>query len=422
MKSRLMRMLPLVLLPLAACDLDVENPNALTEEEVLADQAGVIALAVGMQDLYAGEFDELIQAPALVTDELGTTTGSLLSYRALFTGPAADILDDYGVVEEPFENTYLVLRTASTILDRVDDVGFDAATEASISALARLYMGMALGSAVLHYGEAVLDLDAENPPLEPRAVVMDSVLALLEAARLDFPGAGASTIYMNRVVPSSFHTEDVINAMLARYNLFDGNYAEAITAADRVDLNRMSFFTYPSPDINPIFNLGIYVQPLASYVTDAEAGDGRLAYWVDVSATPTTGNPDSLLLPFGRYNDPDASIPVYLPDEMKLIKAEAYTRLMDYPEAADLINEVRTQTTSALDEPVAALPALPATALDSEAELLAQIAYERHYELYLQGLRWEDVRRLGSVITVVPIIDYLPIPRQECVTNESIDC
>ena len=44
------------------------------------------------------------------------------------------------------------------------------------------------------------------------------------------------------------------------------------------------------------------------------------------------------------------------------------------------------------------MPALPDDALDTEAELMAQILYERRYELYAQGVRWEDLRRLADSI------------------------
>ena len=89
-----------------------------------------------------------------------------------------------------------------------------------------------------------------------------------------------------------------------------------------------------------------------------------------------------------------------------------------------LVNEVRTQSETDLvvDEPAANLPEIPAADLDTEAELLDQIAYERRYGLYMQGLRWEDTRRLGTARTTVPILEFLPIPNQECLSNPSNPC
>ena len=61
-------------------------------------------------------------------------------------------------------------------------------------------------------------------------------------------------------------------------------------------------------------------------------------------------------------------------------------------------------------------------ALDTEAELLAEIARQRRYELYEQGLRWEDTRRFGTALTTVPTIPFLPIPQQECNANPQRIC
>ena len=52
----------------------------------------------------------------------------------------------------------------------------------------------------------------------------------------------------------------------------------------------------------------------------------------------------------------------------------------------------------------------------------AQIAHERQYELFSQGLRWEDLRRLGTLIGVQPKVPFLPMPQGECNTNPSAGC
>jgi hypothetical protein len=72
----------------------------------------------------------------------------------------------------------------------------------------------------------------------------------------------------------------------------------------------------------------------------------------------------------------DSSFPVYLPDEMRLIQAEAYARLGNLDQARTLINQVRMQCPPAgVDplEPMPCLPALTAAALPNQAAVLAEI-------------------------------------------------
>src|SRR5688572_25291064 len=82
------------------CELDLENPNAVTEEVVLSDANGVIALAVGMQGQFAQSVEDFLVPVALVTDEWGTRSRSLLSYQSLLTGLSFE--NTYDVVNAPY--------------------------------------------------------------------------------------------------------------------------------------------------------------------------------------------------------------------------------------------------------------------------------------------------------------------------------
>lgn len=412
----------------AGCSLDVTNPNALTEDDVLTDPDGIIALAVGMQAQYATSMVDFVRAPALVTDEWGTNTAALTAYQSLLNGVAFD--PEFAVVSAPWTATYRVVRTANSLLDNVDNVGLDAGTAAGIRALAKTYRAMALGMSAMHYERLPIDVRVDQPVPQPRAVVLDSIQAMLESARTDLAGNPDLTIFEARVLVGGIDLAEVIDAMLARYYLVDGEYELARQAAERVDLSSRSEFRYTGTSINPIWNISsavLYVLPLNSFAARAEPGDQRVAYWTAEDAPPQPGNPaDTVLIPFDVYADRNAPIPVYLPDEMRLIRAEAHARAGQFAQARDLINAVRTQcgdpNTSA--EPVACLPALPLEAVDTQAEALARIAYERRYELFSQGLRWEDLRRLGYANSVgaPPVFDWFPIPPRECQVNPGAGC
>lgn len=419
----------LLALPLAACDLDLQNPNDPTAEEVITDTNGLIALAVGMQGEFALQFDEFVQASALVTDEWGTGTRSLTSYQALFAVPG-NIGPDLGVVEEPYAAAYEVVDAANVLIDNVPDVIEGAGLSAGMVALAKLFKGMALGTLALQYEQAPIDIRSAHPTPRPRLEVLDSVIALLESARTNFGSVSDDQLtgFRARVVPPTFDTRNTIDAMLARYYLVRArqtgsaaDYGAAATAAARVDPAVTSQFAYTGAAKNPIFNLSVelqYVYPLNSFVTEAEAGDQRPAYWVEVSATPFGGNPDSLLLPLARYDAAADPIFAYVPDEMLLIRAEAAAMQNDLPAAEGFINQVRTAGAA----PLAGLTALPTSALDTQDEVMRQIAYERRYELYMQGLRWEDTRALDPWIDTEPLIDWLPTPQQECTANPNAGC
>jgi len=410
----------------AACDLTLQNPNSPAEQDVLNTPDGIIALAVGMQAQYANAVADFLVPPSLVTDEWGTTTKSLISYQSLLTGQNFDA--SYGVVLAPWADAYATIKSANNLLVHAPQVGLGAGLDGGIVALAKLYKAMALGTIILQYQQVPINVTGPAPVPEARPVVLDTVLALLESARTDFVLASGSGLagFNSRVLGVGFNVLATIDAMRARYYLIAGRYAQAIGAADTVPTGVLSLFAYTAPVSNPIYNLSVttgYVRVLKSFKDQAEPGDGRVGYWVDTTAAPVTGNPDSLLLPLKKNGGQNDAYQVYLPDEMKLIKAEAFTQLSQLDSAAFYVNAVRTQASSPVDEPIANLPALdPTTQLDTPAKLLAQIAYERRYELFEQGLRWEDTRRLGTAITTTPTLPVLPIPLQECETNPAAGC
>ena len=410
----------------AACDLTLANPNAPPAQDVLNTPDGLVALAVGMQAQYAGAVGDFVIPPSLTTDEWGTTTRSLIAYQSLLTGQNFDA--SYGVVLAPWADAYRTVKSANALLLHAPEAQLGEGLEAGIVSLARLFKALALGTIVLEYQSVPIDVGGTAPVPEPRSVVLDTVLALLESARADFTAVPASALsgFNSRVLGPGFDVLNTIDAMRARFYLIAGDDQRAISAADSVKLTVRSVFSYTAPAVNPIWDLGFstaYVRVLKSFKDQAEPGDGRVAYWVDTTAAPVTGNPDSLLLPLKKFSAQTDPYPVYLPDEMRLIKAEAFTRLGTLDSAAFYVNAVRTQASSPVDEPVANLPALdPATQLDTPAKLFAQIAYERRYELFEQGLRWEDTRRLGVAVTTTPTLPFLPTPLQECTANPAAGC
>jgi tetratricopeptide (TPR) repeat protein len=413
-----------------ACELDLANPNAPTQEQVLPDVDGLIALGVGLQNQYAGSVLTYVRAPALVSDEWGTAGSALPADISLLTGPADVIDPGYGVVSGPYFVTYRIVRTANLLIENAPQVErLGEGTTTGLVAMAKLFKAMALGNAILQFESIAIDADVEGAPVHPREVVLDTVIGLLKSARADLGSVSDAqmTTFFGRVLGDGFDLRNTVDAMLARYYLIDGQYQEAIDAAERVDLDVVSIFTYPNPDINPIYNYAIaanYVLPLRSFVDQAEEGDERPSFWVVTDPEEAVAPRDSLLTPLRQYSDRNDPYPVYIPDEMRLIQAEAYTRLGNFEAARDLINAVRTQTTSPAPTivPAAGLPALPPEALDTEAELLNQIAYERRYELYEQGLRWEDMRRLDPYIEHEPVIQFLPFPTGECQSNPNVNC
>jgi hypothetical protein len=140
--------------------------------------------------------------------------------------------------------------------------------------------------------------------------------------------------------------------------------------------------------------------------------DQRFSYFVSPSTT-LTGRVGALLDPFSRWANPQAPLPVYMPDEALLIKAEALAMQGNLVASQAVLDSVRTDCTGGrgLDDPKACLPAL--TSALTQADLLTEIYTQRRYELLGTGQRWEDSRRRGAIRgpTAAPAV---PVQGQRC--------
>jgi len=419
------------------CSLDLTNPNAPQEEDVLRDPELILTTAVGLQSQYADNVLVFVRAPELVTDQWSTRPLALAADQSLVLGNPDP---SFGVVGDPFAAAYRIARTADVLTRSAPRVNLARGQQVGISVLAKLLRAMAVGNLTTQYERLPVTYDTVGAAPRPRAEVRDSVIALLESARAELQTVTDAelTAFRTRVLdPSSgsgIDLRNTVDAMLARYYLFAGRNNEAFAAASRVSRTAVSQLQYPNPGQNPLFQYmsGLrYVGARRSFFTEAQAGDQRPAFWaVRTAATATAGLPDSAY-DFRAYggarNDP---YPLYLPDEMTLIQAEVRARQGNLVEAARLINQVRTDgrnattgacTTSAT-EPRACLPELPASALDTPEEVFAEILYQRRYELFGQGVRWEDLRRLRPFTQKRPSIEFLPFPQSECDRNPNAGC
>jgi hypothetical protein len=413
-------------LVLTGCDLDLNDPNLPTTEDVLTTRDGLTQLAVGLQAEYSGQLVDPIYVAGLVADEIGTGGATFESYQNVDSKTPDPALAERDPSIGPWDGQYRVIEIANNLLANVPDAGFGPGTTSGIMALAEFYRGLAFANLATIYEAAPIQVGLEHPEpaFSPREVVLDTALALFQSAISRIESTAPSDAFNSTILADGFDLLNTARAMLARYALVAGDYTLAMQAAAAVDPTVLSVFGYSGSDSNPMYGMwyasGNAYQMRAedAFRLEAEAGDQRVDYWV-TEADIEGAIVDLDDLP--RMDEASDPFHAYLPDEMKLIMAEVYVRRDgDIGSALDLVNEVREQCESALDEPVACLPALDAVDVPTEADMLAEILRQRRYELYLQGVRWADFRRFG--IALPAQYEYMPTPQAECDRNDNAGC
>jgi hypothetical protein len=399
----------ILILSLSACKKEFIDKNEVTEKAAYETPEAYPGIVLGMTKIFTTTtLKNIIKGPGLTAKEFGrantyTTTTQL-------SNGGEDITDDNAAVSGIWSGLNRSKGIAEKVLSKIDNVNFVNPDEkVAYKAYAQFFKGMTIGY-MSHYWEKVtVNNDADNKAefVDRMTAYQDAINYLNDAQQAFGNNSNAASI-INNLVSAEFSIIDVIHALKARYYIELGNNQEAYNEANAVDLTKRSVWSYDGGAIkNPVYEqlldpgatlnfksfdkLGL----LTAHIPDA--GDGRIDFYLDNTVLMQDIDCGyDLYNPEGFWTAANSPIPVYLPGEMMLIKAEAKARMggaANLAEAVTLINDVRTKTSASDIFGVGAnLPAWTGNAGDATA-VLDEVYRNYAAELYLQGLRFPIHRR-----------------------------
>lgn len=405
---------------LAACNLDLRNPNSPTEGEVTTSADATIGLATGLQGRFAQSYGNFAYMAGLVNDEFASTTAALISISDSEQG---SVPPGTGIAENVFNSVYRTVRTADELLAGSDALAaqFDAGTRSGLRALAYALKAEALGEAMQSYQKIPIKTFGEIAPLYvTRAEALPYIRALLDSAAAEIAATAPSALFNNSILTPGVSLPNVIQLFRARYARIANDDAGALAASNlvaRSGASALSVLTFPAPAVSPNFYANVTggtngIAPRRQWRLSMTGGDQRFAYFVDVTK-PQTGRVGALLDSWLRYANASNPLPVYFPDEALLIKAEALANTAQLAASQAVLDSVRTDCTGnrGIDDPKACLA--PLVGVLTQPQLIAEIYNQRRYELLGTGLRWEDSRRRNFIRGPVAA-PSVPVDGQRC--------
>jgi starch-binding outer membrane protein, SusD/RagB family len=442
MKHNIFYFIIFITIGFSSCKLDYPNPNNANEEEILNTREGLITASIGIKQLYATDVLGQLYTVTGCTGREIKGTSNFIPVQELESG--GNVLSNNNLnIITLWSNCYRLIATADNIITNAPVVlANDERTKIGVVASAKLFKAMSYWALLSGF---------ENLPLKPnknsatvtfntRTEVIDEGLALLNDAfnsiNTSASGVDPSAEFTSRVLGNSFNLKNVIQIYRARYYLLSGNYNQSFLAANSVPLSSENFFTYDgSFTINPLFTqfitIGNFTPRNAFGLPQSliEIDDQRLSFYLSDSTRINGFNQFEILRSTkGFATTGNAIIPVYLPDEVRLIRAECIVRggFQSLTNAVAEINAVRRQTSGDVFGVYAGLPAYAGTV--NTASLLEEIYKQRCVELFLSGNRLMDNRRFGrtgpasGTIGAIPLSiersrNYYPYPSQERQNN-----
>lgn len=373
------------------------DPGRPLEDQVFTTPKGLTGAAVGLQRIYtagrASSLYNLITADAFVTNQVTILNqGNTAEYQLFLGGGQVDGTNT--ILAGLWTSSNKIIYDADLII-----AGANALTDknyaSGLIAYATIFKALSLGNMAMLW-ENVPDGNGTNVTFLTRQNAFLRAISDIDKALTAVTANAISSAFIANI-PAGIDIVNTLNALKARYSLFAGNYAQALTAANAVDLTKKSTFNFDAVNLNPIFETVTSTNNVYA-VTDSVMGlpaavqpdlaDKRLPFYISINA----GAPRYRVNGFGAATT--TAWPVYLPGEIILIKAEAYARQSDLANALIELNKVVTKKPA--NDPFGVGADMPALVGPfTQAQLLDQIYKQRRIELFMSGLSLEDMRRFG---------------------------
>ena len=380
-----------------ACKKNYSNPNAATSDQVLSSPKGLMGTAIGIQRTFS-----LNVAPG-VSDANGLTTNETILQNAgnsselqLTTGGNA-VDGTNALLGNIWTTANKCVYDANNVINGAAKLG-DKGYASGLIGYATIIKALSIGSLSMLWEKVPDTVGTASTVFIDRVQGFNKAIAAIDKALSAISSNAISAGFLTDM-PAGVDIVNTLNALKARYSLFAGNYSAALAAANAVDLTKKSTFNFEAATPNPIYNSATSTNNLYQPVDSTlglpvsiapDLSDKRIPFYTTINAT---------ILPRYRLNGfwiaATTAIPMYLPGEITLIKAESYARAA----TPDLVNAVAELNKVVTKQPAADLfgvgAALPPVAPVTQADVLTQIYRNRCIELYLSGLKLEDMRRFG---------------------------
>ncbi|RZK66520.1 MAG: RagB/SusD family nutrient uptake outer membrane protein, partial [Pedobacter sp.] len=397
---------------ISSCKKDFEDPSRASVDVALGSSQALSAVAVGIQRTYTlnrtGVLFNAVAAAGFAGNELRLlNTGNIPELQLSTGGNAVDGTNT--ILFNMWASSYKVIDESNKVIAGAEALG-DKNYAAGLIGYVTIFKALSLGTVSTFWQQVPVTI-GKNVPFVSRNDGYKAAITAIDDALAKI-AANPISAQFSITVPN-LNIVNTLHALKARYALFGGQYALALTEANAVTLTTGSSFTFDNANINILNSIiasNNVFQPIDANLGLAgtfapDAADKRLPFYTFLAGSPATIRMGGFAL------TTTTSIPIFLPGEITLIKAEAYARQAtpDLSNSLIELNKVVTKTTD-LFGVAAALPALVGPY--NQAQLLDLIYKHRSIELYASGFKIEDMRRFGRPDSEMKR-KFMPYPFQE---------
>src|SRR5437762_1788909 len=279
-----------------------------------------------------------------------------------------------------------MIFNADNVINNAANLG-DKNYASGLIGYATIFKALAIGDLAMFWEKVPAGV-GQNVSFTDRAQGLTAAMAAIDNALTAITANPISSGFLTNL-PGGIDIPNALHALKARFSIFLGTNAQALTEANAASLTVKSTFNFTTVNLNPIFETATSTNNVTAVSNvntlglpaglQPDPSDQRLPFYTTTAyASKIKGFAAASTTPW----------PVYLPGEMTLTKAEAYARQNDLVNATIELNKVVTKQPAA--DPYGVGAGLAPVAGLTQAQLLDEIYKQRCIELFMSGLKLED--------------------------------
>lgn len=397
---------------MSSCKKEFDDPSRAKSDVALGSAQAMSAVAVGIQRTYTvartGVIFNAVATSGFSSNELRLLNAGNIPELQLSTGGNA-VDGTNTILFNLWASAYKVVAESNNVISNAERLG-DKGYASGLIGYVTIFKALSLGT-ISSFWEKVPVTTGKNVPFVTRDEGYKAAIAAIDKALAAIAAAPISAQF-NATVPN-LNIVNTLHALKARYALFTGQYPLAIAEANAVSLTVGSAFTFDNANpnvLNTIIASNNVFQPTdtnlgLSGTLVPDANDKRVPFYTVMAGSPAT------VRMAGFSTSVTGGIPIFLPGEMLLIKAEAYAR-QTTPDLGNSLIELNKVVTKNNDIFGVNANLLPLVGPFTQAELLERIYQHRCIELFASGLKLEDMRRFNRPQAEMKR-RFMPYPFQE---------
>ena len=377
-----------------SCKKNYTNPTAVPEAQAFGSPQAMTGVAIGLQRLYtAGRGSSLynrVSINGLLTSELIVLNqGNTGEYQLQLGSGSVDGTNS--LMGGLWTTSNKMIFDADNVINNAANLG-DKNYASGLIGYATIFKALAIGDLAMFWEKVPAGI-GQNVSFTDRAQGFTAAVAAIDNALTAITANPISSGFLTNL-PGGIDIPNTLHALKARFSIFLGTNAQALTEANAASLTVKSTFNFTTVNLNPIFETATSTNNVTAVSNvntlglpaglQPDPSDQRLPFYTTTAyASKIKGFAAASTTPW----------PVYLPGEMTLIKAEAYTRQNDLVNGLIELNKVVTKQPAS--DPYGVGAGLAPVAGLTQAQILDEIYRQRCIELFISGLKLEDMRRFG---------------------------